>query len=100
MWKMRFCTVSIIILSKGILKILVREDEDSVLFEIEDDGIGRETARKLRQQNFPQHKSMGTILTEERLKLINMEEKASFEIIDLFDDEKSAGTLVKIWVAM
>ena len=86
--------------SKGILKISVREDEDSVLFEIEDNGIGREAARKLRQQNFPQHKSMGTILTEERFKLINMEEKASFEIRDLFEDEKSAGTLVKIWVAM
>ena len=86
--------------SKGILKISVREDQDSVLFEIEDNGIGREAARKLRQQNFPQHKSMGTILTEERFKLINMEEKASFEIRDLFEDEKSAGTLVKIWVAM
>ncbi|HET6544152.1 MAG TPA: PAS domain-containing protein [Chryseolinea sp.] len=86
--------------SKGILKISVCEDQDSVLFEIEDNGIGREAARKLRQQNFPQHKSMGTILTEERFKLINMEEKASFEIRDLFEDEKSAGTLVKIWVAM
>ena len=86
--------------SKGILKIQVREHEDCVLFEIEDNGIGREAARKLRQQNFPQHKSMGTILTEERFKLINMEEKAAFEIVDLFEGEKSAGTLVKIWVAM
>ena len=86
--------------SKGILRILVREDEDSVLVEIEDNGIGREAARKLRQQNFPQHKSMGTFLTEERFKLINMEEKASFEIRDLFEGEKSTGTLVKIWVAM
>jgi PAS domain S-box-containing protein len=86
--------------SKGVLKILVREDQDSVLLEIEDNGVGREAARKLRQQNFPQHKSMGTILTEERFKLINMEEKASFEIIDLFEGEKPAGTLVKIWVAM
>lgn len=86
--------------SKGTLKISVREDRDFVLFEIEDNGVGREMARKLRQQNFPQHKSMGTVLTEERLKLINLEEKASFEIIDLFDKEKPAGTLVKIWVAM
>ncbi len=86
--------------AKGTLKISVREDKDFVLFEIEDDGVGREIARKLRQQNFPQHKSMGTVLTEERLKLINLEEKASYEIIDLFTDEKSSGTLVKIWVAM
>ena len=87
-------------ISKGVLKILVRQDQDSVLFEIEDNGIGRDAARKLREQNFPQHKSMGTVLTEERFKLINMEEKASFEIIDLFEGEKSTGTLVKIWVAM
>jgi sensor histidine kinase YesM len=86
--------------AKGTLKISVREDRDFVLFEIEDDGVGRETAQKLRQQNFPQHKSMGTILTEERLKLINLEEKASLEIIDLFEGQKSAGTLVRIWVAM
>lgn len=86
--------------AKGTLKISIREDKDSVLFEIEDDGIGREAARKLRQQNFPQHKSMGTVLTEERLRVINMEEKASFEIVDLFDKEKSTGTLVRIWVAM
>ena len=85
---------------KGTLKISAREDREFVLFEIEDDGVGRETARKLRQQNFPQHKSMGTVLTEERLKLINLEEKASYEIIDLFNGDKSSGTLVKIWVAM
>jgi PAS domain S-box-containing protein len=85
---------------KGTLKLSVREDGEFVLFEIEDDGVGRETARKLRQQNFPQHKSMGTVLTEERLKLINLEEKASFQIIDLHDQEKPTGTLVKIWVAM
>jgi PAS domain S-box-containing protein len=86
--------------TKGTLRIAVHEDQGFLLFEIEDDGVGRETAQKLRQQNFPQHKSMGTILTEERLRLINLEEKASFEIIDLFKDELPAGTLVKIWVAM
>jgi LytS/YehU family sensor histidine kinase len=86
--------------AKGTLRISVHEDREFVLFEIEDDGVGRETAQKLRQQNFPQHKSMGTVLTEERLKLINLEEKASYEIIDLFSGGKSSGTLVKIWVAM
>lgn len=85
---------------KGILKISMSIDKDFVLFEIEDDGVGRETAQKLRQQNFPQHKSMGTVLTEERLKIINLEEKASYEIIDLYAGNKSSGTLVKIWVAM
>lgn len=86
--------------TKGTLKISVREDRDSLLFEIEDDGVGRAASEKLRQQNFPLHKSMGTVLTEERLKVINLEEKASYEVIDLFDGKKSTGTLVRIWVAM
>jgi PAS domain S-box-containing protein len=86
--------------TKGTLRISARQDKHFVLFEIEDDGIGRQHANQLRQQNFPQHKSMGTVLTEERLKLVNLEEKASLEIIDLFEGGKSSGTLVKIWVAM
>ncbi len=86
--------------SKGTLRISARLDGNFVLFEVEDNGVGRQHAKKLRKQNFPQHKSMGTILTEERLKLVNLEEKASLEIIDLFDGENSSGTLVKIWVAM
>lgn len=85
---------------KGRLCIRVQEDQDRVLFEIEDDGIGREAARKLRQQNFPQHKSMGTVLTEERLKLVNEEDEASYEVIDLFEDGNATGTQVKIWIRM
>jgi len=85
---------------KGRLSIRVRDDRDQVLFEIEDDGIGREAARKLRQQNFPQHKSMGTVLTEERLKLINEDDEAAYQVVDLFEDGKAAGTLVKIWIRM
>ena len=68
--------------------------------DAEDNGVGRAASQKLRQQNFPLHKSKGTVLTEERLKVINLEEKASYEVIDLFDGKKSTGTLVRIWVAM
>jgi LytS/YehU family sensor histidine kinase len=86
--------------TKGTLRVSARLDDNFVLFEIEDNGVGRAHARKLRKQNFPQHKSMGTILSEERLKLVNLEEKASLEIIDLFNGQNARGTLVKIWVAM
>lgn len=83
---------------KGTLRINIREDEDTILFEIEDDGIGREAAIKLRQQNFPAHKSMGIKLTEERLRLINEHRNVSFEVIDLTNDQGPCGTRVKIWV--
>jgi len=71
---------------KGTLLIRIKEEDEAVIFEIEDDGVGREVAKKIRQQNFPSHKSMGIKLTEERLKLINSQNLASFEIEDLKDE--------------
>jgi len=55
----------------GELTIRIFERDEVIMFEIIDNGIGREEALRLRQQNFPGHKSMGIKLTEERLRLIN-----------------------------
>jgi PAS domain S-box-containing protein len=83
---------------RGLLTITVKEDNGNILFEIEDNGVGREVAKRLRQQNFPKHQSMGTALTEERLKLINAKDDVSFEIIDLYADNVPSGTRIKIRV--
>ncbi|HEY5918066.1 MAG TPA: PAS domain S-box protein, partial [Chryseolinea sp.] len=48
---------------KGTLHIRINEHDGALVFEIEDDGIGREAAIKLRKENFPSHKSMGIKLT-------------------------------------
>jgi LytS/YehU family sensor histidine kinase len=85
---------------KGTLSIRIKEEDEVVTFEIEDDGVGRELAKKLRQQNFPTHKSMGVKLTEERLKLINSQNLASFEIEDLKDAHGPCGTRVTIRIAV
>ena len=82
----------------GTLVIRILEQEEDVIFEIEDDGIGRQAAMKLRQQNFPTHKSMGIKLTEERLKLINQQQHASFSIEDLVNQHGPSGTKVTIRV--
>jgi PAS domain S-box-containing protein len=82
---------------KGLLKISVSGKDGMVLFEIEDNGIGREAASTLKQLNLSQHKSMGTALTEERLKLIN-NDTASVETIDLETNGKASGTRVTLWV--
>ena len=71
-----------------------------IFFEIEDNGVGREAAMKLRQQNFPTHKSMGVKLTEERLKLINHQNRAAFSIEDLKDAQGPKGTLVTIRISI
>jgi hypothetical protein len=82
----------------GKLKLDIYEKGDSVVFQIEDDGIGRAAATELRERNFPTHKSMGIKLTEERLQLINEKHNVGFEIEDLFEGGQPAGTRVRIQV--
>ena len=82
----------------GKLTLKISEKGDIIYFTIEDNGIGREAARKISQKNFPAHKSMGLKLTEERLRLINENKNVSFYIEDLKDGEKAAGTRVTIGV--
>lgn len=87
-------------MESGTLTINVLDEKSAVVFEIYDDGIGREAAMKLREQNFPVHKSMGIKLTEERLKLINQHHNVTFEIKDLINEQGPCGTKVTIWVTV
>jgi PAS domain S-box-containing protein len=87
-------------LDHGTLTINILNREDAVIFEIQDDGIGREAAIKIRQQNFPVHKSMGIQLTEERLKLINEHHNVAFEVKDLVNENGPCGTKVIIGVTV
>jgi PAS domain S-box-containing protein len=85
--------------SGGILKISIRQQSaDRVLFEVEDNGIGRDAAKKLRDLHQKNHKSLGISLAEERLKMINSDSHASIETDDLYSAEKPCGTRVKIWL--
>jgi two-component sensor histidine kinase len=83
---------------QGTLQIRINEHDGALVFEIEDDGIGREAAIKLKKENFPSHKSMGIKLTEERLRLINEYHRAAFQIEDLFNEKGPCGTRVRISV--
>jgi PAS domain S-box-containing protein len=84
----------------GTLTISICEKNDTLIFVIEDDGIGRKAAMQLRQQNFPLHKSMGIRLTEERLKLINQHHQTTFEIEDLERESIPSGTRVTIRIKL
>lgn len=85
--------------SKGLLTITFSKDEDMLCIEIRDNGVGRAAAQALRTKNFPKHKSMGSTLTEERIKLLNTHHQVSFVITDLFDASgEPDGTSVKIWI--
>ena len=85
--------------SNGILKISIKPGQkDQILIEIEDNGIGREAAKKLRDINRKNHQSLGISLAEERLRMINKDSFVSFETEDLYDKKEPAGTRVRIWL--
>ena len=89
---------------KGNIKILISDDEEkqTLVCIIEDDGIGREAAQKLREQHKTEgrkHKSIGMQLTRERLDAINKETGQEINCIieDLVDEDgSSCGTKVII----
>ena len=83
---------------KGNIAIVVKEDNDSLLCTIEDNGVGRERAKQLREQSVLKRKSMGMKITEERLKLLNPGNvQPVIWITDLKDNlDHATGTRIQI----
>ncbi|NQV02586.1 MAG: histidine kinase [Bacteroidia bacterium] len=85
--------------TKGHLKIrFMKNGENLILFEVEDDGIGRDRARQLIQNSDPRHRSMATSITRDRLTVLNrkLKHKIRLEILDLKDEAGNAsGTKVR-----
>jgi tetratricopeptide (TPR) repeat protein len=83
--------------SKGKIDIRFMRSNDTLMLEIEDNGIGRSKAQELLHQRDKNHKSMATAITQERIKVINkkLKNKITMEIIDLKDEQaKARGTRV------
>jgi len=76
-------------------------EEEYIHYSIEDNGIGRQLSSQYNQQNKPHHKSVGLVITEERINIFNRKRNAngSVTITDLFDkNNKSSGTKVDILI--
>jgi len=71
----------------GMLKISIQQNDDFLRVEVEDNGIGREKANRILEENKPGHTSMATNITRERLEHLNKKSNRniSFEIIDRKD---------------
>ena len=82
----------------GKINIIVKEEGDHLFCSIEDNGVGREKAKALRQNSVWKSKSMGMKITEERLRLLSKEKLQ--ELIHITDlkgrDEEALGTRVDI----
>jgi len=88
---------------RGKLQVKVlpsEEDERTIRFIIEDNGIGREKAAVLKTRSATRHKSVGTKITQDRIEMTNKlyDIKASVKIIDLKDEftERPLGTRIVV----
>ena len=78
----------------GRLDIRIERVNGEVQFEIEDNGIGRAVAGELKSKSAIRKKSYGLSITNERIKHFNR--SAGVEIIDLGENGRATGTLVRI----
>lgn len=90
---------------KGLIKIHFKLlNEHTILCIVEDNGIGRERARKLQEKdpNYDNHKSKGTNITEKRLEILHQSsgEEVFVNTIDLKDSTtgEPLGTRVNIQI--
>lgn len=79
-------------------------DENTMLCVVEDNGVGRIKAAKLREADpvTTNHKSMGTSITEQRLEILKKlkNDRVKVKIIDLMDEYsgRALGTRVEILI--
>lgn len=84
---------------KGHININLNLGEDYISCTIDDNGIGRQKAMKIKNNKNNNHNSLGTSITESRLKLVNSiyGKKMKIQYIDKLDEEgEASGTKVII----
>jgi tetratricopeptide (TPR) repeat protein len=83
----------------GNIWIRFKRQDSVIIFEVEDDGVGRKKASELQVKQKSKHKPLSTSITAERIRVLNktLEKKIKLEIRDLTDARhEPLGTLVRI----
>lgn len=86
---------------KGMVSISLTLEKDYLACIIQDNGIGREASREINLKKQHNHNSLGTHITESRLKLVNSLYGTSLKTTytDLKDENgQAAGTRVEILI--
>ena len=79
------------------LRVEVKKDGKYLIGIIEDDGIGREASRALKEASAGRQKSMGMEIIEERIQGMGTIKGTQVEVIDLRKENgEAAGTRVQI----
>jgi hypothetical protein len=86
----------------GNINIRISQKDTLVIYEIEDDGIGREAAKKRNAEGALHKESHGMAITAKRIELFNRENgvNAAVAIEDLKANGEAAGTRVLIPLAL
>jgi len=85
--------------TKGHIFLRFLAEEDQVVCEVEDDGIGREKSWDINYEKRKDHNSLATTIIRERIHNLNknLKNKIRFKIVDLkSDDNVAVGTKVVI----
>jgi len=83
--------------TKGNISIRFKMKNNIIVFDVEDDGIGREKAQEILLKQDKDHKSLATAITHERLQILNkkLKQKIKLNITDMKNENnKPAGTKV------
>lgn len=78
-----------------------KADENTILCVVEDNGVGREKAKQIKNQKRPSHQSFAHNATKERLALLNYgkTEQIGVDITDIKDSlNKTVGTKVTLHI--
>jgi LytS/YehU family sensor histidine kinase len=81
---------------KGHLKIAYRFSNGLMMLEVTDNGVGRKEAAA-KSAKHKEKKSVSTLVTSERLENFRKtlrQKSINYEIIDLYENERAAGTKV------
>ena len=81
------------------LKVTVKMEGKYIIYEIDDNGIGRAQAELYNSNKVHKHESVGIKVTMERIAILNMhnKDKASLDITDLYNlAGEPAGTSVRL----
>jgi sensor histidine kinase YesM len=88
--------------NEGLIQInFTLKNENVILCEVIDNGLGRDFTAHLKKTLGTSHNSRGMLITKERLQLLNksIEGQLNVEVEDLKDSEGNAlGTKIKIYI--
>lgn len=74
---------------KGRVDVRLYYDNDLLVYEIEDDGVGMEEAMKLKNKLKSSYESLATVITKERMTTLNEQSKSNIEI-EIIDKKNNA----------